>query len=74
MFINDRDQCDWIRQRFETPGIMQFTKMDKRLILERLIRSHRWVLPTCLPDFPIYFHILSSHFKFQEALKVKEWN
>ncbi|XP_033644235.1 2-oxoglutarate dehydrogenase, mitochondrial-like isoform X1 [Asterias rubens] len=42
MFINDRDQCDWIRQRFETPGIMQFTKMDKRLILERLIRSHRF--------------------------------
>ncbi|XP_038060334.1 2-oxoglutarate dehydrogenase, mitochondrial-like isoform X2 [Patiria miniata] len=42
MFINDRQQCDWIRERFETPGIMQFTKMDKRLILERLIRSTRF--------------------------------
>ncbi|PIK42551.1 putative 2-oxoglutarate dehydrogenase, mitochondrial [Apostichopus japonicus] len=39
MFINDRQKCDWIRKKFETPGIIQFTKMDKRLVLERLIRS-----------------------------------
>uniref|UniRef100_A0A8C3AB17 2-oxoglutarate dehydrogenase complex component E1 n=1 Tax=Cyclopterus lumpus TaxID=8103 RepID=A0A8C3AB17_CYCLU len=25
MFINDVDQCRWIRQKFETPGVMQFT-------------------------------------------------
>ncbi|XP_071506052.1 2-oxoglutarate dehydrogenase complex component E1-like [Diadema antillarum] len=42
MFINDREQCDWIRQQFESPGAMQFSKMDKRLILERLIRSTRF--------------------------------
>ncbi|XP_033123108.1 2-oxoglutarate dehydrogenase, mitochondrial-like isoform X2 [Anneissia japonica] len=42
MFINDRYKCDWIRQRFETPGSMSFSKMDKRLILERLIRSTRF--------------------------------
>lgn len=42
MFINDRQKCDWIRQKFETPGIVQFTKMDKRLILERLIRSNKF--------------------------------
>uniref|UniRef100_A0A8D0AJB0 2-oxoglutarate dehydrogenase complex component E1 n=1 Tax=Sander lucioperca TaxID=283035 RepID=A0A8D0AJB0_SANLU len=24
MFINNVDQCQWIRQKFETPGIMQF--------------------------------------------------
>uniref|UniRef100_A0A8P4GNY8 2-oxoglutarate dehydrogenase complex component E1 n=1 Tax=Dicentrarchus labrax TaxID=13489 RepID=A0A8P4GNY8_DICLA len=24
MFINDVEQCQWIRQKFETPGIMQF--------------------------------------------------
>ncbi|XP_077999580.1 2-oxoglutarate dehydrogenase complex component E1-like [Glandiceps talaboti] len=42
MFINDKQQCDWIRQKFETPGAMKFTKMDKRLILERLIRATRF--------------------------------
>ncbi|XP_006814040.2 LOW QUALITY PROTEIN: 2-oxoglutarate dehydrogenase complex component E1-like [Saccoglossus kowalevskii] len=42
MFINDKHQCDWIRQKFETPDAMKFTKMDKRLILERLIRATRF--------------------------------
>lgn len=41
MFINNLDQTDWIRRKFETPGIMQFTNEDKRLILARLIRSTR---------------------------------
>ena len=41
MFINNLDQTDWIRRKFETPGIMQFSVEDKRLILARLIRSTR---------------------------------
>ena len=41
MFINNVDQCQWIRQKFETPGIMQFTDAEKRTLLARLIRSTR---------------------------------
>lgn len=41
MFINNVDQCQWIRQKFETPGIMQFTNAEKRTLLARLIRSTR---------------------------------
>lgn len=39
MFINSLEQCNWIRQRLETPGIMQMTVDEKRLILARLTRS-----------------------------------
>ncbi|XP_059156850.1 2-oxoglutarate dehydrogenase complex component E1-like isoform X2 [Physella acuta] len=42
MFINDLQQTDWIRRRFETPGIMQFSTEERRLILARLIRSTRF--------------------------------
>ncbi|KAK1905371.1 2-oxoglutarate dehydrogenase-like mitochondrial, partial [Dissostichus eleginoides] len=42
MFINNVDQCQWIRQKFETPGILQFTKLEKRTLLARLIRSTRF--------------------------------
>ncbi|XP_042288705.1 2-oxoglutarate dehydrogenase-like, mitochondrial [Thunnus albacares] len=42
MFINNVDQCQWIRQKFETPGIMQFTNAEKRTLLARLIRSTRF--------------------------------
>uniref|UniRef100_A0A8D0AMB1 2-oxoglutarate dehydrogenase complex component E1 n=1 Tax=Sander lucioperca TaxID=283035 RepID=A0A8D0AMB1_SANLU len=42
MFINNVDQCQWIRQKFETPGIMQFTDAEKRTLLARLIRSTRF--------------------------------
>lgn len=41
MFINNVDQCQWIRQKIETPGIMQFTNAEKRTLLARLIRSTR---------------------------------
>lgn len=41
MFINDLEQCQWIRQKFETPGIMQFTNEEKRTLLARLVRSTR---------------------------------
>ncbi|XP_024155066.1 2-oxoglutarate dehydrogenase, mitochondrial [Oryzias melastigma] len=42
MFINDVEQCQWIRQKFETPGIMQFTVEEKRTLLARMIRSTRF--------------------------------
>ncbi|XP_012774736.2 2-oxoglutarate dehydrogenase-like, mitochondrial isoform X2 [Maylandia zebra] len=42
MFINNVNQCQWIRQKFETPGIMQFTSAEKRTLLARLIRSTRF--------------------------------
>lgn len=42
MFINDLEQCQWIRQKFETPGVMQFTLEEKRTLLARMIRSTRY--------------------------------
>ncbi|XP_041362850.1 2-oxoglutarate dehydrogenase, mitochondrial-like isoform X1 [Gigantopelta aegis] len=42
MFINNIEQTDWIRKKFEPPGIMQFSNEEKRLILARLVRSTRF--------------------------------
>ncbi|XP_021107595.1 2-oxoglutarate dehydrogenase-like, mitochondrial isoform X4 [Heterocephalus glaber] len=42
MFINDVEQCQWIRQKFETPGVMQFSNEEKRTLLARLVRSMRF--------------------------------
>ncbi|KAH0510246.1 2-oxoglutarate dehydrogenase-like, mitochondrial [Microtus ochrogaster] len=42
MFINDVEQCQWIRQKFETPGVMQFSSEEKRTLLARLVRSMRF--------------------------------
>ncbi|XP_046478917.1 2-oxoglutarate dehydrogenase complex component E1 isoform X4 [Neodiprion pinetum] len=39
MFINSLEQCNWIRQKMETPGIMEITSDEKRLILARLTRA-----------------------------------
>nr|CAD7569456.1 unnamed protein product [Timema californicum] len=39
MFINSLEQCDWIRYKLETPGIMEMTNDEKRLILARLTRA-----------------------------------
>jgi len=44
MFINNREQTDWIKRKFETPNVMQFDTDEKRLILARLIRSQRYCL------------------------------
>lgn len=55
MFINDVQQCQWIRQKFETPGIMMFSLEDKRTLLGRMIRSTRSVCrftSTQLPQHP----------------------
>uniref|UniRef100_A0A8C4NE02 2-oxoadipate dehydrogenase complex component E1 n=1 Tax=Eptatretus burgeri TaxID=7764 RepID=A0A8C4NE02_EPTBU len=42
MFINDLEQCQWIRQKFETPGIMAISTDDRRTLLARLVRSTRF--------------------------------
>lgn len=42
MFINDRYKCDWIRDRFETPGCFQMTNEEKQILLARLVRSTRF--------------------------------
>ncbi|VVC29869.1 Hypothetical protein CINCED_3A011739 [Cinara cedri] len=39
MFINSLEQCNWIRQRMESPGTMEMDKEQKRLILARLTRA-----------------------------------
>jgi len=39
MFINSLEQCNWIRQKLEPPGIMEFDTETKRLILARLTRA-----------------------------------
>lgn len=43
MFINSLEQCNWIRQKFETPGIMNFTPDEKKLILARITRATGYV-------------------------------
>ncbi|XP_068608625.1 2-oxoglutarate dehydrogenase complex component E1 [Brachionichthys hirsutus] len=42
MFINDVDKCQWIRQKFETPGLMRLGLEEKRTLLARMIRSTRF--------------------------------
>ncbi|KAH8548513.1 oxoglutarate dehydrogenase, E1 component [Umbelopsis sp. PMI_123] len=37
--IPDRAQCDWIRQRVETPQPYKYTKEEKEMILDRLVWS-----------------------------------
>lgn len=39
MFINSLEQCNWIRQKLETPGVMEIDNDEKRLILARLSRA-----------------------------------
>lgn len=39
MFINSLEQCNWIRQKFETPEVMHFSPEEKRLILARVTRA-----------------------------------
>ncbi|KAK9968708.1 hypothetical protein ABG768_003019 [Culter alburnus] len=42
MFINDLEQCQWIREKFEKPGVLQFTLEEKRTLLARMVRSTRF--------------------------------
>lgn len=42
MFINNLEQCDWIKKHFELPNIMDMTNDEKRTLMARLIRSTRF--------------------------------
>src|SRR6218665_3000354 len=42
MFINNLEQCQWIREKIETPGIMQLSPEKKKTLLARLTRSHKF--------------------------------
>ncbi|UXI14218.1 2-oxoglutarate dehydrogenase [Sarcoptes scabiei] len=42
MFINNLEQCQWIREKFETPGIMNLSVEKKKTLLARLTRSHKF--------------------------------
>jgi len=42
MFINNLDKCNWIRQKFESPGAGILTKDAKQRTLKRLIRATRF--------------------------------
>ncbi|XP_077442221.1 2-oxoglutarate dehydrogenase complex component E1 isoform X2 [Vanacampus margaritifer] len=42
MFINDVQQCQWIRRKFESPGILQFGAEEKRIMMTRMIQSTRF--------------------------------
>jgi 2-oxoglutarate dehydrogenase E1 component len=39
MFINSLEQCNCIRQKLESPGIMEVENEEKRLILAWLTRA-----------------------------------
>lgn len=39
MFINSLEQCQWIRQRIESPNALEISNEHKRLILARLTRA-----------------------------------
>ncbi|TRY86269.1 hypothetical protein DNTS_005323 [Danionella cerebrum] len=41
MFINDVEQCQWIREKFEKPEVLRFTLDEKRTLLARMVRSTR---------------------------------
>lgn len=42
MFINSQEQLLWLKRSFETPGVSDLTKEQKRLLLARLVRSHKF--------------------------------
>jgi len=42
MFINNLEQCQWIREKFETPGIMELSVEKKKTLLARMTRSHKF--------------------------------
>jgi 2-oxoglutarate dehydrogenase E1 component len=39
MFINSLEQCNWIREKFESPNAINFSNDEKRLIMARLTRA-----------------------------------
>ena len=57
MFINNLEQCDWIKKRFETPGVMEMTAAEKRTLMARLIRSTRYVLTRCIGKLEMIVYV-----------------
>lgn len=43
MFINSLEQCNWIRERFESPNAINYSSDEKRLIMARLTRATGWI-------------------------------
>ena len=43
MFINSLEQCNWIRKRFEMPGVMDLDAEGKRLLLARVTRAAGYI-------------------------------
>ena len=39
MFINNKDQQEWLKQQFEVPGVTVLSPEEKKVLLKRLIRS-----------------------------------
>lgn len=78
MFINSLEQCNWIRQKMETPGVMEMTNDERRLILARLTRATGYVkcqsvntftfIPTTKCLLLLYFHC-----RF-EAFLARKWS
>lgn len=43
MHINNFEQCNWIREHFETPHVTQLPPDQKKVLFKRLIRSTKFV-------------------------------
>jgi len=43
MFINNYEQCNWIREQFEVPGVTQLKEAEKLLAWQRVLRSTKYV-------------------------------
>nr|CDS25693.1 2 oxoglutarate dehydrogenase [Hymenolepis microstoma] len=42
MFINDLEKCDWLRRRFETPGVTKLPNEERKLLLYRLTQASKF--------------------------------
>ncbi|OQV16966.1 2-oxoglutarate dehydrogenase, mitochondrial [Hypsibius exemplaris] len=41
MYMPKREHCEWIRRRFETPGVTEITQQERKSILQRLLKADR---------------------------------
>uniref|UniRef100_A0A8C3CMA4 2-oxoglutarate dehydrogenase-like, mitochondrial n=1 Tax=Cairina moschata TaxID=8855 RepID=A0A8C3CMA4_CAIMO len=47
MFINDVEQCQWIRQKFETPGVMKIVALFEDFLARKWSSEKRFGLEGC---------------------------
>ena len=59
MFINNLTQVDWLKRKFETPGIISSSPDEKRTLMARLIRSTRYE-----------WSVLPKHTLFWQSLRI----